>query len=140
MLMKKDKGTIIVFVVVIIGIVGILYSSIYIFLGLENKNTQALMLRTKAYYVAESGLEKGLAIVKEQDEVDVVTFFPFDLTNPFLPEYKEPHECNVTLASEQVGVYKIQSVGTCGNVKRKLEAVVNKSVDDFSIQSWKEIN
>lgn len=136
--MRKDKGTIIVFVVVIIGIVGILYSSIYIFLGLENKNTQALMLRTKAYYVAESGLERGVAIVKQQDAFN--TFFPFTLANPFSSEYNESHQCNVTLTFVQNGVYNIRSVGTCKNVKRILEAVVNKSVDAFSIQSWKEVN
>ena len=138
--MKNNKGTIIIFVVVIVAIVGILYSSVYILLGIENKNSQSLMLRTKAYYVAESGLERGVAIVKQQD-VDVFsTFFPFDLTNPFSPDYKETHQCNVTLTLEQAGEYKIQSVGTCKNVKRILEAVVNKSEDDFSIQSWKEVN
>lgn len=136
--MKNDKGTIIIFVVVLVAIVGILYSSVYILLGIENKNSQSLMLRTKAYYVAESGLEKGVAIVKQQDTFE--TFFPFDLTNPFYPDYKEAHQCTVTLTLEQEGVYKIRSVGTCKNVKRILEAVVNRSEDDFSIQSWKEVN
>ena len=68
--MRNDKGTIIIFVIVIVAIVGILYSSVYILLGIENKNSQSLMLRTKAYYVAESGLERGVAIVKQQDAFD----------------------------------------------------------------------
>ena len=139
-ILKEEKGAIILLVAVIIGIVSILYSSIYIFLGVENKLSQSAIQRTKAYYVAESGLERGAALVKGQ--TDFEKNFPFILTNPFKDEsgYNQQHEVEVTLTEVNTGVYEIRSVGTYGKTKKIMEAEVNKSDTTFSIQSWKEVN
>lgn len=132
---QNQKGAILIFVVVIIGVIGILYSSIYIIIGIENRIQKSLEYRTKAYYVAESGLEKGLATLKESSNVN-----PFSCENPFTPQYKQNHQFSVIFEQPQINIYRITSTGTYVNTKRTIEAVVFKDGNTFLIQSLKEIN
>lgn len=138
---KKNKGTIIIFVVIIIGIVGLLYSSVYVLIGIERKINQSLINRTKAYYIAESGLERGLAIAKQKGKDEFETSFPFTLTNPFSPQYKEGHTCTVSLVFlPEADKYIIRSEGKYGTVEKIVEAEILKGSDTFLIQSRKEAN
>lgn len=132
-MVNNQKGTIVTFVVVIIGIVGLLYISTYVLIGMEHRIHYSLINRTKAFYIAESGLERGEALLK-QNIVD-----SFMLENPF-PEYKDFHRIEVTITEVQPNIYKITSTGTYKNTKRTMEAVIYKTEDEFSIQSWKEID
>lgn len=131
---KKQEGTIIVFVVVIIGIIGLLYSSIYILIGIENKIHQSLTNRTKAYYVAESGLDRGIALLRQ----NISNSFVGD--NPFATQYKDTHRYEVIIIQPQPDLYKITSTGTYNNAKRIIEATIVKTDDTFLIQSRIEIN
>lgn len=132
---QKQEGMILVFVVVIIGIVSIMYASIYILIGIENNIYQSLEDRTKAYYIAESGLEKGVAQVRQ----NITTSIPLTL-NPFAPEYSGEHSFEVLIEQTGPENYTIKSTGIYRNTKRFVEATVLKNSDVFEIQSWKEIN
>ena len=141
---NSRKGTIIIFVVVIIGIIGVLYASIYTLIGIERKINQSLVYRTKAYYFAESGLERGAAILKGKTaEEEFLPMFPFVLDNPFSPDYKQAHQCTVELAELPDSVYKLRSEATIeapyGTVKRIMEAEIIRTDITFSVQSWKEV-
>lgn len=141
---NSRKGTVIIFVVVIIGIIGVLYASIYTLIGIERKINQSLIYRTKAYYLAESGLERGAAILKEKSaEEEFLPLFPFTLNNPFSPDYKQSHQCAVEITELPDSVYKLRAVATIeapyGTVKRIMEAEIIRTDITFSVQSWKEV-
>ncbi len=134
MVKEGQKGAVIIFVVAIIGIIGILYASIFVLIGTERKIHQSLINRTKAYYVAESGLERGVALLKQGNDSS------FTCDNPFSAQYKHEHGYDVTIVQSQPDIYTITSTGTYSSAVRRLEAVVLKNAENFSIQSWKEIN
>ncbi len=134
MVKQNQKGAVIIFVVAIIGIIGILYATLYVLIGTERKIHQSLTNRTKAYYVAESGLERGIALLKQGNSSSFVC------DNPFSAQYKHEHRFNVTIVQAQPDIYTITSTGTYDNAVRRLEAVVLRNDETFSIQSWKEIN
>lgn len=131
---NNQKGAIILFVVVIIGIIGILYASVYVLLGTENKIYSSLENRTKAYYIAESGAERGVAMVRQG------SIASFTISNPFTPQYKDAHQYDVTISQPQTDTFRIYSVGTYKNTKRIIEIIVLKQNEDYVIQSWKEID
>lgn len=131
---NKKAGSIMIYVVVIIGVVGMLYSSIYVLMATENRINISLTNRVKAYYIAESGLDRGIAFLKQ----DIVA--PFTCQNPFAPQYKSTHQFDVVVVQVQPSIYKITSIGTYDNAKRTLEATVFKTVDEFLIQFRQEIN
>lgn len=133
--MKKNQdGMIVVFVVVIIGIISILYASIYVLIGIENNIYNSIGYRTKAYYVAESGAERGLAMVKR----DITS--PFSSENPFSMQYSEEHRYDVTIENDGFGNYTITSIGRYANTTRKVVVVVKRTDTEFNINSWKEVN
>ena len=136
MVRKAQNGTIIIFSVVIIGIIGLLYASIFILIGTERKIFQSLENRTKAYYIAESGLERAIALIKQDSDT-----LSFTIENPF-DQYTVEHKIIVTISQPEPdpAVYYIESLGIYNNTKRKLAATVYRSIDSFAVQSRKEIN
>lgn len=131
---SNQKGSVIVFVVVIIGLIGLLYTSLYVIVGTERKIYYSLANRTKAYYIAESGIERAMALLKQ----GISDSFAYD--NPFASHYKDFHRYDVVTESIGPNTYKITSTGIYKNTKRKIEVEVVKSEGNLIIQSWKEIN
>lgn len=107
-------------------------------MSIERKINQSLESRTKAYYIAESGLERGAAIIKNQS--NFASFFGFTLNDPFAPNYKEHHSVTVNYTALPGNIYRVRADSIYGNTKRSMEADILKTVDTFSIQSWKEVN
>lgn len=134
---KGQEGTIILFVVIIVAVIGILYSSIYALISSERKIHQSVENRLKAYYIAESGIERAEAIIKVSDEDDIPENFTLD--KPFSAQYPEEHKISVVI-EKNAPTYKITSEGTFRDTKRKIEAEVIKQEDTFNIEYWKEIN
>lgn len=131
---KNQEGTIILYVAVIIGIIGMLYTSIYALMNIESRIHQSIENKTKAYYLAESGIERGEALLKQ----GIVT--PFTCVNPFSPQYVDNHQFSVTITQNQPDTYTISSTGTYRNTKKVIQAIVIKSQYTFSIQSQVELN
>lgn len=131
---KNQEGTIILYVAVIIGIIGMLYTSIYVLMDIESRMHQSIEDTTKAYYLAESGIERGEALLKQ----GIIT--PFTCVNPFSPQYVENHQFSVTIAQTQPDTYTITSTGTYGDTKKIIQAVVISSQYTFSVQSQVELN
>lgn len=134
---KGQKGAILLFVVVIVAIIGILYSSIYILISSERKIHQTVEYRMKAYYIAESGIERAAAIIKASDDEDIPEEIPLD--KPFAEQYPENHRIDIAIEKNSP-TYKITSRGRFKNTIRIIEAEVFKQDDIFKIQYWKEIN
>ena len=134
---KAQEGTIIIFVVIIVAIIGILYSSIFTLISSERKIHQSVEYRMKAFYIAESGIERAEAIIKASDDAGIPE--GFNLDNPFPVQYPQEHSVVVTI-EKNAPTYKINAEGTFRNTKRKIEAEVFKQEDSFNIQYWKEIN
>ena len=135
---KGQEGTIILFVVIIVAIIGILYSSIYTLISSERKIHQSVEYRMKAFYIAESGIERAEAIIKASDDADIPE--GFNLDKPFSGQYTEEHSVVVTI-EKNAPIYKITSTGTYKkDTIKKIEAEVFKQTDSFNIQYWKEIN
>lgn len=132
--MKNNKGTIITFVVVIIGIIGLLYTTTYVLIGMENKIHQSLKDREKAYYITESGLERGRALLMQ----GITDSFIID--NPFSEQYVEQHRLEVTITEISPDVFKITSIGTLKKTKRIMESQITKVQSNYIVQSWKEID
>lgn len=133
-MIKNKNGMIIIFVVVILGLIGILYSSIYILIGVENKIYNSREARIRAYYLAESGAQKGMALINENNILS-----QFDSYRPLFPEYKGDNWYRVTIDSA-APTYTITSTGYFDKTKRVVEVVVTVDQEGMSIDSWKEIN
>ncbi|MGE5472693.1 MAG: hypothetical protein ACM3UU_00540 [Ignavibacteriales bacterium] len=134
---KGQEGAIILFVVIIVAIIGILYSSVYALISSERKIHQSVENRMKAYYIAESGIERAEAIIKASDPDHIPE--GFTLNKPFETQYPEEHSITVVI-EKNVPSYKITSEGKFRATKRKIEAEVIKQDTNFNIQYWKEIN
>ncbi|MGE5328870.1 MAG: hypothetical protein ACM3KR_05120 [Deltaproteobacteria bacterium] len=138
--MQKNgqKGAILLFVVIIVAIIGILYTSIYTLINSERKIHQTVEYRMKAYYIAESGIERAAAIIKASDDEDIPEELPA-LDNPFAEQYTEEHRIEVTI-EKNAPTYKITSRGKFKNTVRIIEEEIFKKDDTFNVQYWKEIN
>lgn len=134
---KDQKGAILLFVVIIVAIIGILYSSIYVLISSERKIHQTVEYRMKAYYIAESGIERAAAIIKANDDEHIPEEIPLD--KPFAEQYKEDHRIDIEI-EKNPPTYKITSRGEFKNTVRIIEEEVFKDDDSFNIQYWKEIN
>jgi hypothetical protein len=131
---KNNNGTIMVFVVVVIGIIGLLYSTIFLLIEMENKINNSFEDKTKAYYIAESGLERGKIRLTHGDTSS------FLMNNPFSSYYKDPHEVDVTILEIEPDVFKITSSASYNKTKKIMEGQILKLGTVYTVQSWKEIN
>lgn len=143
---NREKGVIIIFVVIIVGIIGLLYASIYFLISSERKMQKTVENRAKAYYIAEAGLEKAYVEIRNKKEANIRESFPLSSDDkPFAtvyngkPIYNEKHSATITITKNHPS-YTIVCEGKYGNSVRRLEASVVKLTDELEIQYWKEIN
>ena len=134
-MIKSKNGMIIIFVVVILGMISILYSSIYILIGIENRIYTSLESRTKAYYLAESGAEQAMSLINQNSDTE-----SFPSNRPVFPEYKNDNWYTVDINLTPPNIYTIISTGHYDKAKRIVEVVATKDLDGMNIESWKETN
>lgn len=134
---RQKNGMIIIFVVVIVGIISILYASIYVLIGIENRIEYSLESRTKAYYLAEGGIERAMAELRAKD-IKITTTIA--ITSPFPTEYKAVHGINVTINPTSENTFTLTSTGTYGITKRDIQVTLSKNGTDLTVDTWKEID
>ena len=104
----------------------IIISSAVVAIIVNSTATSQFQEGNTVYYVAESGVENAMIRLLRDPAYQGETIFIADGI--------------ATISATAIGnSYVINSTGSIGNFRRKIEVIVQNSNNKFSIQSWKEV-